>query len=34
MHHEMQSRNLDKNRDDVRKFSNSEMDIAKLGDTV
>jgi mannose-6-phosphate isomerase-like protein (cupin superfamily) len=34
MHHEMLSRNLDKNPDEVRKFSNGKMDIANLGDTV
>ena len=30
----MQSRNLDKNPDEVRKFSNGKMDIANLGDAV
>ncbi len=34
MHHEMQSRNLDKSPDEVRKFSNGKMEIANLGDTV
>jgi ethanolamine utilization protein EutQ (cupin superfamily) len=34
MHHEMQSRNLDKNPDEIRKFSNGKMDIANLGDAV
>jgi mannose-6-phosphate isomerase-like protein (cupin superfamily) len=34
MHHEMKSRNLDKNPDEVRKFSNGKMDIANLGDAV
>jgi mannose-6-phosphate isomerase-like protein (cupin superfamily) len=34
MHHEMQSRNLDKNPDEVRKFSNGKMEIANLGDVV
>ena len=34
MHHEMQSRNLDKNSDEVRKFSNGKMDIGNLGDAV
>ena len=34
MHHEMRSRNLDKNPDEVRKFSNGKMDIANLGDSV
>jgi len=34
MHHEMKSRNLDKNPDEVRKFSNGKMEIANLGDAV
>ena len=34
MHHEMKSRNLDKNLDEVRKFSNGKMEIANLGDAV
>ncbi len=34
MHHEMQSRNLDKNPDEVRKFPNSKVELANLGDTV
>jgi mannose-6-phosphate isomerase-like protein (cupin superfamily) len=34
MHHEMQSRNLDKNPDEVRKLSNGKTDIANLGDTT
>jgi mannose-6-phosphate isomerase-like protein (cupin superfamily) len=34
MHHEMQSRNLDKNPDEVRKLPNGKTDIANLGDTT
>jgi mannose-6-phosphate isomerase-like protein (cupin superfamily) len=34
MHHEMKSRNLDKNPDEIRKFSNGKMEIANLGDAV
>jgi mannose-6-phosphate isomerase-like protein (cupin superfamily) len=34
MQHEMQSRNLDKNPDEVRKLSNGKTDIANLGDTI
>jgi mannose-6-phosphate isomerase-like protein (cupin superfamily) len=34
MHHEMKSRNLDKNPDETRKFSNGKMEIANLGDAV
>jgi mannose-6-phosphate isomerase-like protein (cupin superfamily) len=34
MHHEMQSRNLDKNPDEVRKFPNAKVELANLGDTV
>ena len=34
MHHEIQSRNLDKNPDEVRKFSNGKVEIAKLGDAT
>jgi mannose-6-phosphate isomerase-like protein (cupin superfamily) len=30
----MQSKNLDKNPDEVRKFSKSKMEIANIGDTV
>lgn len=34
MHHEMRSRNLDKNPDDVRKFTNGKVEVANLGDTT
>jgi mannose-6-phosphate isomerase-like protein (cupin superfamily) len=34
MHHEIQSRNLDKNPDEVRKLPNGKTDIANLGDTT
>ncbi len=34
MHQEIQSRNLNKNPDGVRKFSNDKMDIANLGDAT
>ena len=34
MHHEMQSRNLDKNPDDVRKFANGKVELANLGETA
>jgi hypothetical protein len=34
MHHEMQSRNLDKNPDDIRKFSNGKIELANLGDAT
>ena len=34
MHHEIKSRNLDKNPDEDRKFSNGKMEIANLGDAV
>jgi hypothetical protein len=34
MHHEMQSRNLDNNPDDVRKFTNGKVELANLGDTT
>ena len=34
MHHEMQSRNLDKNPDEVTKVPNSKIEVAKLGDTA
>ena len=34
MHHEMKSRNLDKNPDDVRKFTNGKVELANLGDTA
>ena len=32
MHHEIKSRNLDKNPDDVRKFTNGKVELANLGD--
>jgi len=34
MHHEMRSRNLDNNADDVRKFTNGKVELANLGDTT
>jgi hypothetical protein len=34
MHHEIQSRNLDKNPDEVRKFSNGKVELANLGDAT
>jgi mannose-6-phosphate isomerase-like protein (cupin superfamily) len=34
MHHEMKSRNLDKNPDEVRKFSNGKVELANLGDAT
>jgi ethanolamine utilization protein EutQ (cupin superfamily) len=34
MHHEMQSRNFDKNPDDVRKFTNGKVELANLGDAT
>jgi hypothetical protein len=34
MHHEMQSRNLDKNPDEVRKFTNGRVELANLGDST
>jgi mannose-6-phosphate isomerase-like protein (cupin superfamily) len=34
MHHEMKSRNLDKNPDEVRKLPNGKTDIANLGDAT
>jgi hypothetical protein len=34
MHHEIQSRNLDKNADEVRKFTNGKIELANLGDTT
>jgi mannose-6-phosphate isomerase-like protein (cupin superfamily) len=34
MHHEMRSRNLDNNPDDVRKFTNGKVELANLGDTT
>lgn len=34
MHHEIQSRNLDKNPDDVRNFTNGRVELANLGDAA
>jgi hypothetical protein len=34
MHHEMQSRNLDKNPDEVRNFSNGKIELANVGDAT
>jgi len=34
MHHEMRSRNLDKNPDDVRKFTSGKVELANLGDVT
>jgi hypothetical protein len=34
MHHEMLSRNLDKNPDDIRKFANGKVELANLGETA
>ena len=34
MHHEMQSRNLDKNADEVRNFTNGKIELANLGDAT
>jgi hypothetical protein len=34
MHHEMRSRNLDNNPDDVRKFTNGKVELANLGDVI
>jgi hypothetical protein len=34
MHHEMQSRNLDKNPDERRKFTNGRVELANLGDAA
>jgi hypothetical protein len=34
MHHEIQSRNLDKNPDEVRKFTNGKVELANLGDAA
>ena len=33
-HHEMLSRNLDKNPDEVRKFTNGKVELANLGDAA
>ena len=34
MHHEMQSRNLDNNPDEKRKFTNGKVGLANLGDAA
>src|ERR671918_145849 len=34
MHHEMLSRNLDKNPDEVRKFTNGKVELANLGEST
>jgi hypothetical protein len=34
MHHEMQSRNLDKNPDEVRKFTSGRIELANLGEAT
>jgi hypothetical protein len=34
MHHEMQSRNLDNNPDERRKFTNGKVELANLGDAA
>jgi hypothetical protein len=34
MHHEIQSRNFDKNPDEVRKFKNGKIELANLGDST
>ncbi len=34
MHHEMQSRNLDKNPDEVRNFANGKVELANLGEAA
>jgi hypothetical protein len=34
MHHEILSRNLDKNPDDIRKFANGKVELANLGETA
>ena len=34
MHHEMRSRNLETNPDDVRKFTNGKVELANLGDVT
>jgi len=34
MHHEMRSRNLDKNPDDVRKFTSGKVELPNLGDVT
>ena len=34
MHHEMKSRNFDKNPDEVRKLTNGKIELANLGDAT
>ena len=34
MHHEILSRNLDKNPDEVRKFTNGKVELANLGEST
>ena len=34
MHHEIRSRNLDKNPDEVRNFTNGKVELANLGDAA
>ena len=34
MHHEMRSRNFDKNPDDLRKFTKGKVELANLGDVT
>ena len=34
MHHETRSRNLDKNPDEVRNFTNGKVELANLGDAA
>jgi hypothetical protein len=34
MHHRMQSQDLDRNPDDVRKFTNGKIELANLGDSI
>ena len=34
MHHEIISRNLDKNPDETRNFANGRVELAKLGDAA
>ncbi len=34
MHHEIQSRNLDKNPDEVRNFTNAKVEFANLGEAA
>jgi hypothetical protein len=34
MHHQIQSRNLDKNPDDIRKFTNGKVELANVGEAT